>query len=109
MMSLLAGALSGCIARAPRPATPSLECMRAAVSQVPESRDDSLQHCLAAGLITRYCSATEAVIASFGKELRDMFGRGDASLADLRADRHGLACGRHAEDDSALLRCCEAG
>jgi hypothetical protein len=76
---------------------------------MPERRDDSLRHCMAAGLITRYCSASEAAVASAGKELQDLFGRGDASLADLRADRRGMACARQAGDDEQLLGCCEAG
>lgn len=108
-VALLAVALANCASRAPRPETPSLECMQAAISRMPESTDDSFRHCLATGLITRYCSASEAVIAGVGKELRDLFGRGDASLADLRADRRGLSCARQAEDDAGLLRCCEGG
>lgn len=83
--------------------------MRAAASRVPESTDDSLMHCTATGLIARYCSTTEAVLAGGGKELRDLFGRGDASLSDLRADRRGLACARQIGDDAALLHCCEEG
>lgn len=83
--------------------------MRAAASRVPASADDAVLHCAASGLIARYCSTTEAVMAGAGKELRDLFGRGDASLADLRADRRGMACARQAADDAAVLRCCGAG
>lgn len=107
LAAMVAVPLAGCASRAPRPATPALECMRAAVSRVSASSDDSFQHCMAAGLITRYCSVSEAVIASYGKELQDLFGRGDASADDLRADHRGMACARQAEDDAALLRCCE--
>lgn len=81
--------------------------MRAAVGKVPQAPDDTRMHCMATGLIARYCSTTEAVLAGTGKELRDLFGRGDASLSDIRADRRGLACARRAEDDAALVRCCD--
>lgn len=58
-------------------------------------------------MIARYCSKTEATLASIGKEVRDLFGPGDADWADLRADRAGLRCAGEAGDD-AVAQCCLA-
>lgn len=68
---------------------------------------DQRAHCLAAGSISRYCSISEAYLAGIGKELIDLFTRGDAQWADWRADRIGIACAREAHDDAALAVCCE--
>jgi len=47
-------------------------------------------------------------MASWGKEIQDFFGHGDASSDDLKADAAGRACAKGAKDDSALAQCCEA-
>jgi hypothetical protein len=103
--------LVGCAAipnRPPRPAKSSYGCMESVVRQkVPAKAPDKRQHCLAAGLIARYCSGTEAYMAGAGKEIRDLFGGGDAEWGDWRADRVGIACARSADDDDALASCCE--
>lgn len=65
-------------------------------------------HCNAAGLIARYCSVTEAHMASVGKEMRDLFTAGDAEWRDLTSDRTGVRCARQAHDDKALSQCCSA-
>jgi hypothetical protein len=70
--------------------------------------DDKLQHCLAGGLIARHCSVGEARLASWGKEVGDALGRGDADRADLDADHAGIACARGARDDAGIRACCEA-
>ncbi len=75
--------------------------------KVPTGGPDSREHCLAAGLIARYCSGSEAYMAGAGKELRDLLGAGDAEWSDWRADRAGIDCARHASDDAALAKCCE--
>ena len=67
---------------------------------------DRQAHCLAAALIAWRCSATEAMLASVGKEMRDAIGAGDAAWRDLAADRRGLACARNATDVAALEGCC---
>lgn len=67
---------------------------------------DAQLHCAAAGLIARYCSVTEATIASYGKELKDLFGAGDAQWRDLESDRRGIRCARSASDTRELLECC---
>jgi hypothetical protein len=63
-------------------------------------------HCLAGGLIARYCSVSEAYLAGAGKELRDLLGAGDAQWTDWRADRVGIDCARHVQNDLELASCC---
>jgi hypothetical protein len=76
--------------------------------QLPSDLPDQRTHCLAGGLIARYCSVTEAYLASAGKEVRDLLGHGDAEWRDWRADRVGIECARESGDDAALRECCEA-
>jgi hypothetical protein len=86
----------------------SYGCMTRTVQQhLPAGLSDKSAHCLAAGLIARYCSTGEARLAALGKELRDLFGRGDASGADWNASRIGIGCAQRAQDDEALRICCE--
>lgn len=93
----------------PRLAGTPLACMRATVAaKVPPGIDDKLAHCLAGGMIARYCSVGEAKLASWGKEAQDALGTGDANRRDLDADYFGIGCARTAPDDDALRRCCEA-
>lgn len=94
--------------RPPRPATSSYGCMATVVKErVPSDLPDKRQHCLAGGLIARYCSGSEAYLAGVGKELKDLLGGGDAEWGDWRADRAGIACARSASDDDQLAKCCE--
>lgn len=82
--------------------------MRATVAaKVPAGIGDKLAHCLAGGMIARYCSVGEAKLASWGKEAKDAVGGGDADRRDLDADYFGIDCARTAADDDALRRCCE--
>lgn len=81
--------------------------MQAALhDRLPAGLPDSQAHCVAAGLIARYCSLTEASLASIGKELKDLFGPGDAEWRDLGSDREGMRCARQSATDGALLECC---
>lgn len=90
-----------------RPAIASLPCMRAVVrDKVPLHVSDKQAHCLAAGLIARYCSRPEAYLAGAGKEITDLFDGGDAEWNDWVADRLGIGCERHAASDGALVGCC---
>lgn len=101
--------LAGCASTAARPATSSYGCMRSVMQEkLPANLPEQRAHCLAAGLIARYCSTSEAHLAGIGKELRDLFGPGDAQWSDWRADRAGIDCARHAADDIELDRCCSA-
>lgn len=81
--------------------------MQAAIrDRLPTGVSDAELHCIAAGLIARYCSVTEASLASVGKELQDLLGSGDAAWADLAADRRGIRCARQSQENSDLLQCC---
>jgi hypothetical protein len=81
--------------------------MQAAVAPLESSRrSDTELHCIAAGSIALQCSRTEAWLASLGKELVDLFGKGDAELRDLRADRRGIRCARAASGLDAIAECC---
>jgi hypothetical protein len=93
--------------REPRAAHSSLECMHAAMQdRLPAGLPDSQLHCIATGLIARYCSVTEASLAGIGKELKDLLGPGDAEWRDLVSDRHGIECARTASTNDDLLQCC---
>lgn len=108
----LTAALVGCASvpdRPPRLAASSYGCMQAVVQEkLPADLTEARAHCLAAGLIARYCSAGEAYLASAGKELRDLWGGGDAEWSDWRADRAGLGCARSSRNDADLADCCSA-
>jgi len=106
VMSLAALAISGCAAQAGRPTTSSYGCMRAQRDSLPADMRDEQKHCVASGLIARHCSVSEANMAGVGKEMQDLFGHGDASWADWKMDRKGVACSHDAADDEALARCC---
>jgi hypothetical protein len=82
--------------------------MQAAIAEQPlDSRPDEEAHCIAAGLIAQRCSLSEARLASYGKELRDLLGPGDAEWRDLRSDRRGMTCARSATGARELIACCE--
>lgn len=74
--------------------------------KLPANLPDERAHCLAGGLISRYCSVTEAYLAGAGKEVRDLLGGGDAEWQDWRADRVGIECARESADDAAMGQCC---
>ncbi|HEY6642218.1 hypothetical protein [Povalibacter sp.] len=93
--------------REARAAHSSIGCMQAALRErLPANLPDTHSHCIAAGLIARYCSVTEATLASVGKEARDLLGSGDADWRDLTADRRGIRCARNVITDEALQACC---
>ena len=98
--------LSACASVAGRPEVSTLGCMQSVVTRVPSELNDKQAHCLAAGLISRYCSRTEANFAAVGKELKDLFSAGDADWADWRADRAGIRCAQNAVSDEAVSECC---
>jgi hypothetical protein len=103
--------LTGCstLSGEQRAAVSTLGCAHAVVdSKVPAARSDKIMHCMAAGMIARYCSVSESYLASVGKEVKDLFTPGgDAEWADLRADRKGIGCARSASGDAELATCCE--
>jgi len=92
-----------------RAADSSVGCMqRVRDEKLPVGMSDEMKHCVAAGLIARYCSRTEAWMASVGKEIEYVFGPGDAQWADIQADRSGMTCARAASSDEQLRECCES-
>jgi hypothetical protein len=105
-------ALCACVplaGRELRAANSSLGCMqRVRDEKLPVGMNDEMKHCVAAGLIARYCSRTEAWMASVGKEIEDAFGSGDAQWSDIHADRSGVTCARAASSDEQLRQCCGA-
>jgi len=111
---ILTSACASLPQRPARPAKSSLGCMQAVLrDQLPAPRQptdsqppDYQLHCLAAGFIARYCSVSEAYLASVGKEFKDLVSGGDAQWRDLRSDRHGIRCARAAGNDSELRQCC---
>jgi hypothetical protein len=99
--------LTGCAAVPDRPARSTVGCAEAVVAQhVPTGIPDKLAHCLAGGLIARYCSAAEAEMAAVGKEVRDAFTGGDVEWADWRAAHSGVRCAHGGADASAISSCC---
>ena len=94
--------------RPPRLAQSSYGCMQAVLQEkLPANLPDKRAHCIAGGLISRYCSITEAYLAGAGKEVRDLLSRGDsAQWKDWQADRVGIECAREGQDDAAVAACC---
>jgi hypothetical protein len=100
-------ACAGIANRPPRAARSGYECMQAVLKEkLPPDLPDKRAHCLAGGLISRYCSITEAYLAAAGKEVRDLLSQGDAQWQDWRADRAGIGCARGSQDDAAVAACC---
>jgi hypothetical protein len=101
--------LAGCASTAARPATSSYGCMQKVIEEkLPKGLADERAHCMASALIARYCSKGEAYLAGAGKELRDLFGPGDAQWRDWRADRAGIACANDISADAEIADCCSA-
>jgi hypothetical protein len=98
--------LVGCVSAPERPAKSSYGCMAAVRAELPDGIPDKRAHCLAAGGIAQRCSVMEARLAGVGKELRDVFTRGDPSWADWRADKAGIACAKRSRDAGELAACC---
>lgn len=103
--------LTACASAANAPARlahSSYGCMEAVLKEkLPADLPDKRAHCLAGGLISRYCSITEAYLAGAGKEVRDLLSRGDsAEWKDWQADRAGIQCARESPDDGAVAECC---
>src|SRR4026208_1983165 len=66
--------------RPPRLAQSTHGCMQAVPrGDTAANLPDKRAHCLAGGLISRYCSVTEAYLAGAGKEVRDLLSRGDSA------------------------------
>ena len=67
MAILLALPLCACVSVVDRPSRSTLGCAQAVVrSRVPAGLADKPTHCIAAAMIARYCSSTEATLVSIG-------------------------------------------
>ena len=100
--------LAGCASAPDRPARSSVGCAQAALDQhLPSGLSDKRAHCIAGGLIARFCSPTEARFAGLDKEMRDVFGPGDADWSDWQATRAGVRCAASATNVASIVACCE--
>jgi hypothetical protein len=108
MLAALAACLAGCAAVPDRPATSSAGCVRAVLDRhLPSGLRDKPAHCVAGGLIARFCSPTEARLAGLAKELRDVFTAGDADWGDWQATRAGVRCAAPNADAASIIACCD--
>jgi hypothetical protein len=104
---LLTALLAGCSTNPERPAQSSAGCAESVINRdLPSQLADKLAHCVAGGLIARYCSPTEARLAGIAKEVRDLFTGGDVELADVQATFAGVQCAQSAPDLADLEACC---
>jgi hypothetical protein len=106
----LAVCLAGCASVPDRPATSTVGCARAVLDRyVPSDLRDKQAHCIAGGLIARFCSPAEARLAGLAKELRDVFSAaGDADWSDWQATRAGVRCSAPDADVASIVACCDA-
>jgi RHS repeat-associated protein len=57
--------------------------------------NDKYKHCVVSCYIDVTCNYATAVAAGIGKEIKDMWGPGNAEWADWQADREGIKCGEN--------------
>jgi hypothetical protein len=105
-------ALSACatLDGKPRIATSPLACVRGAVAEATPTAEagDKRAHCLGGARVAERCSPFEAALASYVKELKDLFGRGDAQVTDIRAGHAGIRCASANPGSSDAAPCCES-
>lgn len=65
---------------------------RIAARPFPPGTNDKYKHCIVSGEIYAQCSPAEAYAAGIGKEIKDLFGPGNAEIDDLKADLDGIDC-----------------
>jgi hypothetical protein len=100
--------LAGCASVPDRPATSTAGCARAVLDRhLPSGLRDKQAHCIAGGLIARFCSPTEARLSGLAKELRDVFSAGDADWSDWQATRAGVRCSAPGADVASIVACCD--
>ena len=106
---LIVGLAAACASAPDRPAVSSAGCARATLAgQLPRGLADKRAHCVAGGLIARFCSPAEARLAGLAKEIRDAFGPGDADWSDWRATGAGVRCAASGADVASIVACCES-
>jgi hypothetical protein len=100
--------VAGCVSAPDRPTRSSGGCAEVTLDQyLPSGLSDKRAHCIAGGLIARFCSPTEARLAGLGKEVRDAVGPGDADWTDWQATRAGIRCAASAANVASIVACCE--
>jgi RHS repeat-associated protein len=57
--------------------------------------NDKYKHCVVSCYIDVTCDKTTAQAAGIGKEIKDIFGPGNAEWADWQADKEGIRCGEN--------------
>lgn len=73
------------------------------------SKNDKNRHCTVSCMLTLKCPAEEVLTVGFLKELKDLFGPGEADIKDIEADALGvgLAATWAARSDSQCLSQCD--
>jgi uncharacterized protein RhaS with RHS repeats len=77
----------------------------------PRGTNDKYKHCVIACKISQTCGDNAARLASIGKEIIDLFGPGNAEIADLVADQRGIDCAqkiRSGKKDGCGTTTCES-
>jgi hypothetical protein len=105
-MGCLLLCITGCASPPQRAAPSTVGCAEAVLATLPAGLTDPEKHCVASAGIAVHCSQFEAWLAGYGKEIRDAFGDGDASWADLDANRIGRRCAATHDTPEALIECC---
>lgn len=83
-------------------------CAKDVVRQYEQSvratqRGDKFMHCSLSCMIAYECGATQSMAAGVAKEIMDLFGAGNAEIADLKADRVGVKIGAQLRDQSYFI------
>ena len=70
---------------------------------------DKNRHCTVSCMLSLRCNSNEVMIVGILKEIKDVFGPGNAERADLIADKYGIDLVRHdrARTDSECLDQCD--
>jgi hypothetical protein len=71
---------------------------------------DKYKHCAVSCMLTLRCSPVDVMEIGFYKEFADVFGPGNAEMADLKADYYGisLVTSKDANSDSTCIQQCKA-
>jgi hypothetical protein len=69
---------------------------------------DKFKHCAVSCYLSLRCRPAEVMLVGLAKEFQDLFGKGNAEIADLRADRAGirLVTSGRAQDDAGCVQQC---
>lgn len=79
-----------------------------AIKNVEKIKYDKLKHCAVTCMLTLRCGASDALQLGVLKEIKDLFGYGNAEWADLEANQTGAYLGtirRARSDQECITRC----